>query len=81
MDDKTILDFATRKRMPIFIEELDPVIEEETKLGLFENRMYIPTYGKRNGYVPSAGEPDVDKVKKIILDITRKEVLLVQKTL
>ncbi|WP_271629805.1 indolepyruvate ferredoxin oxidoreductase subunit alpha [Caldicellulosiruptor sp. DIB 104C] len=80
IDDRTILDFAAGKRMLIFIEELDPVVEEETKLVLFENGMHILTYGKRNGYVPFAGELDVDKVKQIIYNVTKKEGLLVQKS-
>ncbi|WAM34755.1 indolepyruvate ferredoxin oxidoreductase subunit alpha [Caldicellulosiruptor morganii] len=80
IDDRTILEFCADKKMLIFIEELDPVVEEETKLVLFENRIYIPTYGKRNGYVPYAGELDVDKVKRIIFDITKEEGLLLPRT-
>lgn len=81
IDDKTILNFAMGKKMLIFIEELDPVVEEETKLVLFENGINILTYGKRNGYVPFAGELDVDKVRQIIYNITQKEGLLVSKSI
>lgn len=65
-DPKVVLEFVKDKDCLIFIEELDPVIEEEVKLVLFENNINIKTYGKRNGYVEYAGEFNVDIVKDII---------------
>lgn len=37
LDEELILEFVKDKEILIFIEELDPVLEEEVKLILFEN--------------------------------------------
>ncbi|WP_041737501.1 indolepyruvate ferredoxin oxidoreductase subunit alpha [Caldicellulosiruptor owensensis] len=80
LDDEIVLGFVEDKEVLIFIEELDPVLEEEVKLILFENGKLLPVYGKRNGYVPFAGEFDVDKVRNIFYKILSDEKFLVRNT-
>lgn len=63
------IEFAKDKESLIFFEELDPVVEEEAKIALYESNIFIPTYGKRNGYIKYSGEFDTDYIQAILFDL------------
>lgn len=62
----TVLDWAIGKKRIMFLEELDPFIEDQVLAffaGLEQSQLKggpIEFYGKRNGFIPSYGELNTD---------------------
>ncbi|MEZ0535763.1 indolepyruvate ferredoxin oxidoreductase subunit alpha [Caldicellulosiruptoraceae bacterium PP1] len=74
IDKNLIIKFAKDKESIIFFEELDPVIEEECKIILFENNISIKTFGKRSGHVKYAGEFNTDYIKEVLNSIIECQI-------
>ena len=62
----------------IVFEELDPVIEENLITVCGEKNLKAKIHGKKDGFVPEAGELSADIVKNAILSFVEKELKQVQ---
>ncbi|WP_069806457.1 indolepyruvate ferredoxin oxidoreductase subunit alpha [Vulcanisaeta thermophila] len=59
---KTVLDAVTRADEVIVVEEGDPVVEEQVKALLFDNRINVRVLGKSENIFPRVGELTPDNV-------------------
>ena len=66
----------------LVIEELDPYLEEQVKITLYENSVVIPVYGKTTGHTPLEGELNKYIVKRALASFAKsalQEISILEK--
>jgi indolepyruvate ferredoxin oxidoreductase alpha subunit len=78
---KFLLDNLALCKSVLVVEELDPYLEEQVKIVLYENGIIIPIYGKTTGHIPLEGELNKYIVKRALTSLTKtNQISLLEKT-
>jgi len=80
---KFLLENLASCKSILIVEELDPYLEEQVKIILYENGILIPVYGKVTGHIPLEGELNKYIVKRALTSLAKgipQQVSLLEKT-